>query len=205
MTATATENNRFPCFDTTEECLEILTDAAIARSREAELLQQQIQLAQQRGELYEETTEEQRSRSWTAWLTLDPIEMAGNIFGGGPRQQREWQIQELELRQQAISAQSFALEVREGELADSLRSQIFQSLQRFQELGRELERVEGAIAAHEIQYQVFLTGYRHGNGSTQQLLTLQQREVELGDSLEDLRVKVELTIRQLEELTGYEF
>ena len=184
--------------------MQILTDAAIARSQEAELLQRQIELAQQRGELYEETTEEQRSRAWTAWLTLDPIEAIGNIFGGGPRQQRELQIQELELRQQAISAQSFSLEIREGELADRLRSQIFESLQRFQELGRELERVEGAITAHEIQYQVFLTGYRHGNGSTQQLLSLQQREIELSNNFEDLRIQLELITRELEELTGYE-
>lgn len=194
----------FPCFDTSEECLEILTEAAIARSREADLIARQIELAEQRGELYEETTQEQRSRTWTAWLTLDPIETIGNLFGGGPRQQRELQIQELELRQQAISAQSFALEIRGGELRDGLRSQIFQSLQRFQELGRELERVESAIASHQTQYQVFLAGYRHGNGSTQQLLNLQQREVELNSKIEELQSQVNLTIRELEELTGYE-
>ncbi len=72
-----------PCLDSSHECIEQLTIAAIANSPELVTLDEQIALVNERVELMGARIDYTSSKRWTNYLTTDPLRLVANIFGGG--------------------------------------------------------------------------------------------------------------------------
>ncbi len=78
-----TPNSELPCLDSSRECIEQLTQAAIANSAELVTLDEQIALIDERVELMGDRIDYTSSKRWTNYLTTEPLRLVANIFGGG--------------------------------------------------------------------------------------------------------------------------
>ena len=68
-----------------------MTELAIQNSSEIEAIEQRLELASDR-------IGYAGARQWTEYLTLDPLRLVQNIFGGGDVQRNRLAIAELEVR-----------------------------------------------------------------------------------------------------------
>jgi hypothetical protein len=218
----------------------MLTEAAIANSAELDAIDQRLAVANGQQQLLEERANQHRSRSWTTWLTMDPVALIGNLFGGGPSQELELKIEELELRGMSVEATAAALEVRRGEVEDRLREEILALVLGYEEAARKIsglrsrldflaasyqiqsERLTRQLEAVQTQIQIAEVGYRFGQGSTREMISLWERPAQLQQQLDQLEVQhtshrgemeqqiVELEleqaqlVRQLLDVTGFE-
>ncbi|MGL5836132.1 MAG: hypothetical protein ACRC1Z_23295, partial [Waterburya sp.] len=72
-----------PCIDSSSECIEQLTNRAIANSSELVTLDEQIALIDKRLVVAGERIEHTSKKRWTNYLSTDPLRITANVFGGG--------------------------------------------------------------------------------------------------------------------------
>jgi hypothetical protein len=75
--------NGLPCTDSSPECVQQLTEVAVSNSPQLKLLGEKITIVEQQLELLGKRIEYSRKRSWTSYITIDPVKLLQNIFGGG--------------------------------------------------------------------------------------------------------------------------
>ena len=71
------------CLNSSDECVQELTERAIANSHKLETLEERITLIEQRLELAEDRIEYTRKKKWTNYISANPVDIIQNIFGGG--------------------------------------------------------------------------------------------------------------------------
>lgn len=192
-----------PCLDSSRECLETLSDAAIARSPE-------IQSIDDRLELVGKQIKRQYQRRWTAFLpliplsgrglsleSLNPLTIIATAFGGGAVRDVDLKIAELEVRVSDMVR-------RKAEVMVTLRDRIIELVLDYEAAERQRSLIESRITTHQQRVAVLEISYRLGEGSTETMLPLWQRTEELQAQLAEVAVKREQSLRKLLELTGYE-
>ncbi len=115
-----------PCLDSSDECIDLLTDKAIANSPELETLEARIGLLDRRLGLAGESINYAESKLWTNYIPdsfspnplniINPFSWIKNIFGGGDIQRSRIAIADLELKKANVEAQRAELERRYAEV-----------------------------------------------------------------------------------------
>lgn len=206
-----------PCLESSPSCIEQLTEAAIANSAELDAIDQRLAVAAEQQRLLGERADQHRARSWTTWLTMDPVALIGNLFGGGPAQELELKVEELELRGMSVEAAAANLEVRRGEVEDRLREEVLNLILGYEEAARKIaglrSRIETEAASYQIQVerltrqleaiqtqiQIAEVGYRFGQGSTREMIGLWERPQELQQQLDQLETSHSSRTLELEQ------
>jgi hypothetical protein len=174
-----------------------LLECAIAQSQEIQLIDRRLDLLQQQQELLARNLDHHKDKRWTAFLTLDPIEQIQNIFGGGERQERQLEIDELEIRGLHLAIAEGEMRRRRAEIEENIHKQVIQITSEIQSLRNSERILEDRLATHrqqiqlardrfsarlsEIEQQIQLaeTAYRNGDLSTPQMLDLWNRPGEV--------------------------
>lgn len=125
-----------PCLNSSMDCLEILTQQAIAQSSEIEAINQQLELTAERQEYAE-------ARQWTNYLTMDPVRLVQNVLGGGDVQRDRIEIATLEL-------EAANLIRRREEVAEGIAREIIDLVLNYEHLDRQAVLVVWQLAYTDI-------------------------------------------------------
>ena len=196
------DSQELPCLDSSSECIEKLTEKAIANSSELVILNQQIALIDKRLEVAEKRIEHTSKKRWTNYLSTDPLRIAANVLGGGDVQRDNIAIANLEVRSAELEAYRANLNRRQAEVRSELREEVFGLLLEYEAAEREYILAHSKLATHNQQRQLIEIDYQFGSGSTTQMLSLWQQ----GKSLEAEIIKIDSQrgeiVRKLQQITG---
>ena len=170
------------------ECLETLTQQAIAQSSEIEAINAQLVLTAERQEHAE-------ARQWTNYITLDPVRLVQNVLGGGDVQRDRLAIATLEL----VTANLLR---RREEVAETLTRDVVDLVLDHEKLLRRGELTASQLATQELRQAAQEAKYRTGQSSTDAMLRVWQRTEDYQARCEENRVDSLQVIRELQVLTG---
>jgi predicted ATPase len=195
--------NVIPCLDNSEECIEQLTEKAIANSTELVTLDEQIALIDKRLVVAGERIEHTSKKRWTNYLSTDPLRIAANVLGGGDVQRDNIAIADLEVKSAELEAYRANLYRRKAEVSSQLREDVLGLVLEYQAAEREYALAQSKLATYHQQQQLIEIDYQFGNGSTTQILSLWQQ----GESLEAEVIQIEgkktEIIRKIQQLTDF--
>ncbi|HHP7231928.1 MAG TPA: hypothetical protein ACFCUY_13855 [Xenococcaceae cyanobacterium] len=191
-----------PCIDSSNECIEQLTEIAIANSPELVTLDEQIALIDKRLEVAAERIDHTSKKRWTNYISSDPLRIAANILGGGDVQRDNIAIADLEVKSAELEAYRANLHRRKAEIKSQLREEVLGLVLEYESAERESVLAQSKLATYSQQRQLIEIDYQFGNGSTTQMLSMWQQ----GESLEAEVIqiqsqKIEIT-RKLQQITG---
>jgi outer membrane protein TolC len=135
------------------------------------------------------------ARQWTDYLTLDPLRLVQNLLGGGDVQRNRLAIVELEVRLAELVS-------RREAVATALAQQVVERVLTYEQLGRQLELLEGQLQTQRQQVAVMEAAYRLGQGSTLNMLSLWQRTEELEAQRAEVEIQRARGVVELEQLVG---
>ena len=92
------ENRGIPCLNSSEQCVERLTERAIANSFKLQQTADRITLIEQRLAVTEDRIEYTSKKKWTNYISANPVDIIQNLFGGGGVQRDNIAIANLEVR-----------------------------------------------------------------------------------------------------------
>ena len=165
-----------------------MTELAISQSSEIAVIEERLELSNDRIGYAE-------ARQWTDYLTLDPVELVQNIFGGGAVQRNRLAIADLEV-------QVADLIRRREEVAESLAREVVDQVLEYEQLGRRLELLDAQIVTQEHREAVLEVSYRMGEGSTINMLGIWQQTEDMVAKRAELAITRERWVTELEQLTG---
>jgi hypothetical protein len=193
-----------PCSDSSPECIDRLVRSAIDRSPKLKLLDDRIALVNQRLEIAAQRIDYAEDKSWTNYITTDPVKLIQNIFGGGDVQKDEIEIANLELKSAELEAMKIELERQKEEEKIRLSEKVLQLVLDYEEAGRTIALIESQSETFKLQNEVFRIQYRLGEGSTEQLLSIETRGEKLREQLTLSIGKRDEVWRELLDLVGDE-
>lgn len=170
------------------DCLEILTQQAIAQSSEIRAINEQLDLTAQRQDYT-------MAQQWTNYLTLDPLRLVQNILGGGDVQQDRIAIATLEL-------EAADLIRRREAVAEEITREVVELVLDYEKLGRRVDLISSQVDSHRLRVLVAEAKYRTGQGSTESMIRLWQRTEDLEARCFEYRIGQAQTRRELEILIG---
>jgi hypothetical protein len=186
----------------TPECVDVLTEMAITNSPKIKSLREKITLVEERVAFLEEKIDYNQDRQWTDYITLDPIKLVQNIFGGGDVQRTRLTIADLETKTSALSFDLVQLEQAIENEKSVLREKIYNLLLEIQDNTRQVQLIESQLETFKKQKEIFKIQYAGGEGTTNQYLGLQDKEDKLNDRLLDAQIKRDKAKSNLFEITG---
>jgi hypothetical protein len=186
-----------PCQTSSPDCINQLTEAAVIQNSEIASLDERLELAGQQ-------INRQYERRWTAILpalgeliNLNPIGLIESLFGGGSFRDVDLRIADLELRVSELIR-------RRAEVTVQIHDQVTELLLGIEKNDRQIALMQKHLASHRQRVAVMESGYRVGEGSTEQMIRVWQQGEDLQARLTEAQVNREQSIRKLLELTGYE-
>ena len=192
------------CLVSSSECIDQLTERAIANSSELAILNQQIALIGQRLEVAEKRIEHTSKKRWTNFLSTDPLRIAANVLGGGDMQRDNIAIANLEVRSAELEAYRANLHRRQAEVRSELREEVFDLVLEYEAAEREYVLAHSKLATHNQQRQLIEIDYQFGSGSTTQMLSLWQQGESLAAQVIQAENKKTQITRKIQQLTGFE-
>jgi predicted ATPase len=187
--------------DSSSECIELLTQKAIASSTELLELDGQIALIDKRLALAGKRINHTSKKRWTNYISSDPLRIAANVLGGGDVQRDNIAIADLEIKSAELEAQLANLHGRQAEVKSKLKEEILSLLLEYEAAETESVLAQSKLATYSQQRQLIEIEYQYGNGSTTEMLSFWQQ----GESLEAELIKVknerERVVRQLKQIT----
>ncbi len=195
-------SQELPCLDISSECIEKLTEKAIANSSELAILNQQIALIDRRLEVAGKRIEHTSKKRWTNFLSTDPLRIAANVFGGGDVQRDNIAIANLEIRSAELEAYRANLHRRQAEVRSELREEVFALVLEYEAAEREYVLAHSKLATHNQQRQLIEIDYQFGSGSTTQMLSLWQQGESLAAQVIQAENKKTQITRKIQQLTG---
>ncbi len=202
--------NPLPCLDTTNLCVEQLTQEAIASSLTLQTLNERITLIDDRLALMGDRKDYAESKLWTNYLPtttnidgiIDPFAWIRNLAGGGDMQRDRLAIADLEIKGATLEAARAELERQREQEKIFLGEKVLQLLLSYEAATRQVELVESQIKTFEVSRQVFRIRYQFGEGTTEQWLSFEERENKLNEQLMTVKTKQEEMVRELGQLVG---
>jgi hypothetical protein len=198
------ENNYLFCRDSSPKCINQLTQLAIANSTEILTIEERIKMIEERLELMERKIKYSRNRSWTNYITLDPIELIQNIFGGGGVQRDRIALADLDLSVGQLEAAKAELERQKERQKAVLEAEVLRLVLNYEASSRRRELIKVQLNTFQKQQQIELISYRLGQGSTNEYLNSQLRSEELQNNLLDVETLIQQNLREISQLTGNE-
>jgi hypothetical protein len=201
---TTTSAKPLPCLDSSPECIDQLTEQAIANSPQLQTIKLQVEILKARDGLIEQRLSYTRSSQWTNFLTLDPLKLVQTLFGGGDFQDSEIAIADLEIKKATLEAQQAGFLWRESEIKTQLREQILSLVLDYEATVRQRSVTEKQLKNQQLLQQVIEIDYRSGAGSTQTYLASLEKTERLESQLTTLKIQQEQSLRRLLAITGFE-
>jgi hypothetical protein len=194
--------NVIPCIDSSTECIEQLTEKAIANSSELVTLDEQIALIDKRLTVAGERIEYTSKKRWTNYLSTDPLRIAANVFGGGDVQRDNLAIADLEVKSAELEAYRANLHKRQAEVKSQLKEDVLGLVLEYEAAERQYSLIESQLASHQVQQQIMEIDYRFGNGSTSSYFALKNEGERLSSQLVQSRTAQTEVVRKICYLTG---
>ncbi len=171
-------NYQLPCLDSSNQCVQLLTDRAIASSSKLKQTASRIALIEERLALTEERIEYTSKKKWTNYISTNPVDIIQNIFGGGGVQRDNLAIRQCQASPDRILRLLLDIEAAE----------------------RRQELLTSQLETLERQREVTRIAYRFGRGSTSQVLGMEDRRARLTEQIIDIGIKKDGAVRELEAL-----
>ena len=196
------------CLNSSDECVQELTERAIANSFKLKTLAERITLIEQRLELAEDRIEYTRKKKWTNYISANPVNILQNIFGGGLVQRDNIAIASLEIRTADLLAAKAELErqqeeekVKIGDLEEiRFAGRILRLLLDYEAAQRRHELLSSQLKTLEQQQRVARVSYRRGRGSTSQMLGMNDKRDRLVEKIVDAEIEKDEAVRELGQL-----
>ena len=154
-------------------CNDYLTDRAIAKSILIQSLNQKISRTNEQIDYLTGEIEFYKSRSWTDYITLQPLEILENLFGGGKPRETKLRIIDLETKVSELEDNKIRLENELIIKQEEIKNEVAIALLNIEENRKTIELIEKKIQKTKLQNQVFLIKYSNGEGTTNQYLSYQ--------------------------------
>lgn len=186
-----------PCLESSSDCLNQLSEAAVAHSQEIDSIDDRL-------ELVGKQVNRQYERRWTAiipavadLIDLNPFRLIETLFGGGGFREVDLRIADLEVRTSDLIR-------RRAEVTVQIHTQVTELVLATEKSSRLVDLLTSQLASHTQRVAVMEAEYRTGEGSTEQMIGLWQQGENLEAKLTEADLEREHSIRRLLELTGYE-
>ena len=193
-----------PCLDSGKECVEQLTESAIANSPKLKTLDERIALIDERLELMGDRIGYAQDRRWTNYITIDPVKLVQNIFGGGDIQRDRIAIADLEVKSATLEAARAELERQREEEKILLGEKVLRLVLDYESSDRRVALIQSQLQSFNVSREVFRIRYRLGQGTNEQWLGFEERSDRLADQLVEAQTKRDEAVRELAQVTGYE-
>ncbi len=191
------------CLNSSDECVQELTEKAIANSFKLETLAERITLIDERLELAEDRIEYTRKKKWTNYISANPIDIIQNIFGGGAVQRDNIAIASLEIRTADLLAAKAELERQQEEEKVKIGDRVLRLLLDYEAAQRRHELLKNQLQTLEQQQRVARVSYRRGRGSTSQMLGMSDKRDRTIEKIVEVEIKQDEAVRELGQLMGY--
>ncbi len=203
-----------PCLDSSSECVEKLTQKAIANSPKLKTLDNRIALIDERLDLMSGRKDYAESRLWTNYLPtsssggsvldiVNPFAWIKNLAGGGDMQRDRLGIADLEIKAATLEAARAELERQREEEKVEIGEKVLRLVLDYEAATRRVELVESQLQSFNVSREVFRIRYRLGEGTTEQLLGVEERSDRLSDELVEAQTQRDEAVRELVQLTSY--
>ena len=166
------ENKELPCLEASDDCVDLLAEQVMDNSLELSILGERLDLTD------EQIDYNSRSR-WTNYLTLDPLRLISNLFGGGEVRRDRLRITELEIR-------SSELIRRQAQIKDQIRSEIREILLGYEERDRRLSFLRRRLRSQEVVLQLQQIDYQYGGVNTSQMVSAWDRHDSLSQQISEI-------------------
>jgi hypothetical protein len=150
-----------------------------------------------------------QKKTWTNYVTLDPVKLLQNLFGGGDVQRDRIAIADLEIKSADLLAAKAELERQQEEEKVRVGDKVLRLLLDYEAANRRHRLLSSQLETLEQQREVTRIAYRFGRGSTSQILGMEDRRGaegnsfagRLNDQLVDVEIKRDGAVRELVQLT----
>ena len=197
-----------PCLNSSNECLKVLTLAAVANSYRIDAVQTQINIIDTKDLVISDRIEYVDRKRWVNFFSNNPVEMpfklVANIFGGGDLQRDRIAIADLEVKRATLLAGRARLLANIKEYEYQLREDILELLIEYESNIKARFLIEDRLDSLEFKYQVFLIDYTGGQSNTDKFMSFSSKKADLEFKRYSVDNKIRSSIRKLKYLTGYE-
>ncbi|EKU97111.1 hypothetical protein Lepto7375DRAFT_0983 [Leptolyngbya sp. PCC 7375] len=177
-----------PCLSSRPACLAELTELALDQSSEIEAISEELVFAHERQEYAE-------ARTWMHLMTLDPLRLVQNIFGGGDVQQERLAIAALELETANLIRRLEAV-------GDEIAGEVVDLVLDYEQMIRKGQLLAAQLETQRQRQAVQETKYRTGQSSTDAMLRVWQRTADLEARCDEHRIDGQHVVKTLEVMTG---
>ena len=195
-----TISKQLPCLNSGDECVQKLSEKAIANSKKLELLEKRVTIIDQRLAVAKDWIDYTRKKKWTNYISTNSINILQNIFGGGDVQRDNLAIASLEIRTADLLAAKAELERQQEEEKVKLRDRVLRLLLDYEAAQRRHKLLSSQLKTWEQQQRVARVSYRRGRGSTAQILGMSAQRDRLGEKIVDAEIERDEAVRELGQL-----
>jgi type I site-specific restriction endonuclease len=154
-------------------CRQYLTDRAIDKSLLVQSLQQKIKVTEEQINYLNSEIEHYKSRGWIDYITLKPLEIIENLFGGGKARETKLRIIDLETKVGELKDNKSHLENQLIITKEEIKNEMTIVLINIQEAKSQIKLIEEKIKKTNLKNKIFAIQYRYGEGTTEQYLNYQ--------------------------------
>jgi hypothetical protein len=197
-------STNLPCIDSSNECVDKLTESAIAKSNKLKHLDEKITLIDDRLKVVDSRIDYVSKKGWTNYVTIDPVKLLQNIFGGGDVQKDRIAIADLEIKTADLEAAKAELERQKEEEKTLLGEKVLHLVLEYEAANRRHELLTSQLETLNQQREVTRIAYKFGQGNTSQILGMEDRRDRLNEQIIDVEIKMDETVRELIQLTRQE-
>jgi hypothetical protein len=201
---TAPHNSSLPCLDSSNECVNELTEKAIASSSKLQKLDEKIALIDERLELMDDRIAYSQKKTWTNYVTLDPVKLLQNLFGGGDVQRDRLAIADLEIKSADLLAAKAELERQQEDEKVRVGDKVLRLLLDYEAANRRHQLLSSQLETLEQQREVTRIAYKFGRGSTSQILGMEDKRDRLSEQIVEVEIERDEAVRELIQLTRQE-
>lgn len=201
-----------PCLNSSSECIDLLTEKAIAHSNELQTIETRIGLLDTRLGIASDSIDYAESKMWTNYIPdavptnpfslINPFSLFKNIFGGGDIQREKIAIADLQLKKANVEVQRVELERRYSEVQDQMREKILALVLEYEATGRQIAMINEQINHHRIVFKVMEIDYRFGGSSTEAYVQAIEKEARLENELIHIQTSQREFLGKIISLTG---
>ena len=189
-----------PCLDSSNECVRILTEKAIAYSHKLKQSESRISLIDERLALTESRIDYTSKKKWTNYISTNPVDIIQNLFGGGGVQRDNIAIANLEIRTADLLAAKAELERQQEEEKVKLSDRILKLLLDYEAANRRQELLTSQLETLDRQREVTRIAYKFGRGSTAQVLGMEDKRDRYLEKIVEVEIKTDEAVRELGQL-----
>jgi hypothetical protein len=174
-----------PRLDSRSECVEQLTQSAIANSSKLKTLDDRIALIDRRLGVSKDSIDYAESKLWTNYLPsstsfggsvldiINPFAWIKNLAGGGEMQRDRLAITDIEVKAATLEAARAELERQREEEKAKLGDKVLRLLLDYEAVSRKYALVESQLKTYSQQQEILRIWYRLGEGETAEFLESQ--------------------------------